>query len=196
VLQGLEALAKCFGYTTNKLGFKVITGAGIIQGDGLNMDKIADICEAVYKAKFSAQCVCYGMGGGLVQEQTRDTQGVAIKLCEDELDDGTVHAKQKRPATDPKKNSFPGDMSVVHGPDGLPYLLPRECLGDWTDALEVIYDKRPIGYKFETFQGMINRKEAEWNRFPRNHNYLTQAMLDKIGKTQDAIARQLAAMNS
>lgn len=33
-----QALEKVMGVTVNKLGYKVIKGAGVIQGDGINIE--------------------------------------------------------------------------------------------------------------------------------------------------------------
>lgn len=70
-LQALRALDKVFGSTTNAKGFKVIKGAGVIQGDGINMTTIRHILQAVVGEGFSAENVAFGMGGGLLQRVNR-----------------------------------------------------------------------------------------------------------------------------
>ena len=67
VLMALRAAEKVFGCTTNGKGFKVVTGAGVIQGDGINMASLARILDAVMDAGYSAENVAFGMGGGLLQ---------------------------------------------------------------------------------------------------------------------------------
>ena len=66
--QALVAADKVFGSTVNKLGFKVINGCGIIQGDGIDLAVLKTIAGAIEAAGFSAENVAYGMGGGLLQK--------------------------------------------------------------------------------------------------------------------------------
>lgn len=60
-----------FGSSTNSKGFKVIKGAGVIQGDGINVITIGKILQAVVGEGFSAENVAFGMGGGLLQRVNR-----------------------------------------------------------------------------------------------------------------------------
>lgn len=69
--QGLQALDKVFGSDVNTKGYKVIRGAGVIQGDGINIVAIGKIQSAVMAAGFSAENVAFGMGGGLLQRVNR-----------------------------------------------------------------------------------------------------------------------------
>lgn len=66
--QALVAADKVFGSTVNKLGFKVINGCGIIQGDGIDLEVLRTIAGAIEAAGYSAENVAYGMGGGLLQK--------------------------------------------------------------------------------------------------------------------------------
>jgi nicotinamide phosphoribosyltransferase len=67
-LQALEAADRVFGSTVNQLGFKVITGCGVIQGDGIDLGVLTKMAAAIEAAGFSAENVAYGMGGGLLQK--------------------------------------------------------------------------------------------------------------------------------
>jgi len=49
--------------------------SGVIQGDGINKDTVRSILAAALDAGYSAQCVAFGMGGGLLQKVNRDTMG-------------------------------------------------------------------------------------------------------------------------
>lgn len=71
VPQALRALDKVFGSTVNAKGYKVIQGAGVIQGDGINVATIGAILAAVVGEGFSAENVAFGMGGGLLQRVNR-----------------------------------------------------------------------------------------------------------------------------
>lgn len=94
VLQALRyfelssAAQTIFGSDLNKKGFMVLRGIGVIQGDGININTIQDIANAVEKAGFSAQNVAYGMGGGLLQKVHRDTMSFATKLSKIIYKDG------------------------------------------------------------------------------------------------------------
>ena len=80
VLQALRACEAVLGADVNAKGFKVLRHLGVIQGDGLSYAVIKRISQAVMDAGFSAQCVAYGMGGGLLQRVNRDTLSFATKL--------------------------------------------------------------------------------------------------------------------
>jgi len=82
VLQGLRAADKVFGSTVNSKGYKVITGASVIQGDAVTYPVLTEILNAVKAAGYSAQNVAFGMGGGLLQKVNRDTLGFATKLSQ------------------------------------------------------------------------------------------------------------------
>jgi hypothetical protein len=67
-MQGLRAAEEVFGAEPNSHGYKVIRGAGVIQGDGISIHTLADIAAAVKEAGYSPESVAYGMGGGLLQK--------------------------------------------------------------------------------------------------------------------------------
>jgi len=68
VVKGLKAAEKCFPTSVNSRGYKVIQGAVVLQGDGINYENIREIQETVMESGFSAACVAYGMGGSLLQK--------------------------------------------------------------------------------------------------------------------------------
>ncbi len=74
-------LAKVFGYTINKKGYKVLNNVGVIQGDGITPDQIPMILARVMEEGFSAENIAFGMGGGLLQKNNRDTHKFALKCC-------------------------------------------------------------------------------------------------------------------
>ena len=67
VLLGLRKGEAVWGATTNKKGFKVLTGAAVIQGDGMTEESIKQVLDDVVAAGYSAASVLFGMGGGLLQ---------------------------------------------------------------------------------------------------------------------------------
>lgn len=180
VLDGLRAMEAAFGSRTNTKGFKVVTGAGVIQGDGIDGAKLMEIAEAVEAAGYSAQCVVYGMGGGLLQKQNRDTLRCANKLCEITLASGEVRPVAKVPKTDPSKGSLPGNMEVrLRG--GAPCVVPKGAgWGDYEssgDLLEVVWDSGPVDYRFDSFDEVRVRHRATWDRRPRKASVIGDEML-------------------
>lgn len=60
VLLALQAAEKVFGVDTNKKGYKVPRGCGVIQGDGINIEVLEDILQSVLAHGYSAQ-VCLSL---------------------------------------------------------------------------------------------------------------------------------------
>lgn len=79
--QGLKAADKVFGSSLNSKGFRVINGAGVIQGDGISVSTLADISRAVLEAGYSPESVAYGMGGGLLQKVGSGPAGCCCCSC-------------------------------------------------------------------------------------------------------------------
>lgn len=180
VTSGLLALEKAFGVCTNAKGYKVIRGAGIIQGDGLDTQKIREISEQVELLGYSAQNVVYGMGGGLLQKQTRDTLSCAMKLCSRTDPSGLVVDCKKKPVGDLWKRSIPGRTRVfLTGDPAVPTVFPFNCTWEdrvtGEDMLEVIWDGGPTDYVWETFDQMRGRFRHGWaGRPPRANSFSDQ----------------------
>jgi nicotinamide phosphoribosyltransferase len=83
-------MEKVFGVDMNEKCYKVIRGAGVIQGDGIDHAVIGTILDTAMAAGYSAQNIAFGMGSALVQKVNRDTTGFVIKLSQVTLADGTV----------------------------------------------------------------------------------------------------------
>ena len=186
VLTGLAGLANAFGYVTNSKGYRVITGAAVIQGDGLDLAKVKEILEAVIQHGWSAQNVAFGMGGGLLQSQTRDTLKAAIKVCSITVS-GQERAIMKAPKTDSGKVSLPGNMQV-NKVGGVPTVFPMTGVG-WHDKriefnmLETVYDRGITAWIPETFQQMRDRLNREWTSLPAKADVISDEMKSLITKT-------------
>eukprot|EP00698_Gefionella_okellyi_P019561 TRINITY_DN6007_c0_g1_i1.p2 TRINITY_DN6007_c0_g1~~TRINITY_DN6007_c0_g1_i1.p2 ORF type:complete len:516 (+),score=106.80 TRINITY_DN6007_c0_g1_i1:34-1548(+) len=197
VMQGLRAAEKAFGAEANKKGFKVIKGAGVIQGDGIDIAVLEQILNAVLDAGYSAQSVAFGMGGGLLQKVNRDTMSFATKLAFIEYADGTQRDVMKTPKTDGGKFSLPGILAVVPNEQGVPTVYPVDPADAASgkkiegNMLQVIYDNGPVGHKWENFDQLRARVESEWQARPAHADALS-AELHK--KAQDTIARVRATM--
>lgn len=115
VMMALRRLKESYGGGYNEKGYFVLhPSVRIIQGDGVNTDKIEEILENMKGAKFSADNVVFGCGGYLLQDLNRDTQRFAQKGCatKREGQEGWLGIR-KRVQTDNTKASKAGDLILV-----------------------------------------------------------------------------------
>jgi len=184
ILLALRAGEKTFGVTMNKKGYKVINGAGCIQGDGINMPVVTKIVDAVLKEGFSTQNVAFGMGGGLLQKVNRDTMSFATKLSWIEYANGETRDVMKLPKTDAGKTSLPGILRVKRNPKtGLEEVIarsPSDTSYDQDDLLRPVFDHKPIANKWESFDELRKRVEDEWHKTPKQYDPIGQDLKDKI----------------
>ncbi len=113
VLSVLDMLGDTFGTHTNAKGFKVLHDkVRVIQGDGVNLQSIGEIYEAMIAANWSAENVVFGIGGALVQKLDRDTQKFAIK-CSSMYFNGKYNDVFKAPITAGFKKSKAGRLCLL-----------------------------------------------------------------------------------
>jgi len=118
VLDVLEKLASKFTCTTTSTGHKLLPPCiRVLQGDGINIDTLAMIIEAMRDAGWAADNLAFGSGGALLQKLHRDTQKFAFK-CSYALVDGVPRDVIKDPITDPGKRSKMGRLTLERGEDG------------------------------------------------------------------------------
>ena len=111
----LEMLAEYFGTTETEKGYKLLNPrVRVIQGDGISIDTLGLICEAVVRARFALGNLTFGSGGGLLQSATRDTLKFAYKASAGVCADKSVVLMAKDPITDPGKKSKAGFLWVAH----------------------------------------------------------------------------------
>ena len=184
VLQGLDACAKHYGYTVNSKGFKVLNNSAVIQGDGIDINVVYHILDAVIAAGYSAQNVAFGMGGGLLQKNcNRDTLSMATKLCYIEYADGEARDVMKAPKTDSGKFSLPGKLKVSNI-NGALTTFPGEAVV--VNELRVVYDCHPVKVEWGidtdwgTFDEVRVFLEESWKRSPRQHNAVSEQLQKKI----------------
>ncbi|TPX54317.1 nicotinate phosphoribosyltransferase [Powellomyces hirtus] len=205
VMQGLRAIEKVFGATTNSKGYKVVTGASIIQGDAVTYDSLQTILKATTAAGFAAQNVGFGMGGGLLQKVNRDTMSFATKLSQIVYADGTERDVMKMPKTGMGKISLPGTFAVVKDEVGIPIVYPAETKPSTRNLLRTIYDHGPITTpassnpstslsSYDDFATVRARVKREWAALPRTTDkIISPALHDKI--TAFKKQRELADLN-
>lgn len=118
LLDVFNTAASKFGYETNAKGYKVLPKQiRVLQGDGVNYQNILHINSALIKAGWSMDNLSYGMGGALLQGQTRDTMQFAIKCSA--IDRGGIwHKVFKQPKTDLSKASMGGRFCTVNNGNG------------------------------------------------------------------------------
>jgi nicotinamide phosphoribosyltransferase len=177
---------KAFGSTVNSKGYKVLTGAAVLQGDGLDYGMLCRIADMVEHKRFSAQVVAYGMGGGLLQKQNRDTLRIATKLSRVVFADGRVEDRMKHPKSDMTKVSLPGALAVYE--QGGALTVVPEGTNGWVDnrinidLLVTIWDNGPTGYKFDNFDAIRARATTQWLRRPRRATVISTELQTKITK--------------
>jgi len=188
VLRALEAAEKVFGVTENSKHFKVIKGAAVIQGDGVDREAIHRVLEAVLKAGYSAQNVAFGMGGGLLQKINRDTMSFATKLSYVHYKSGEERDVMKFPKTDKGKKSLPGILRVVRQTPGKETVLPRDSkdrTSNEHDLLKIVYDCRPIEGVWDDFDVIRNRVREEWKVAPKDHDVISLELQEKIATVRE-----------
>lgn len=190
VLLALEAAEKVFGVDTNARGYKVPRGCGVIQGDGISIEVLDQILQAVMAKGYSAQAVAFGMGGGLLQRVNRDTMSFATKLSHIVYADGTETDTMKLPKSDPLKYSLPGIMAVK-SVDGVPTAFPADGghVSPEENMLQVVWDSGPVEVERKKFTELRKQVDAQWRALPKTADVLSQPLKDKV-KTVTARLRQ------
>jgi len=104
-----------FGHAINDKGYKVLNNVRVIQGDGITIDTIKEILNAIIAIGYSADNVAFGQGGALLQIVNRDDQKFAMK-CSAAFINGEWIDVYKDPLTDSGKRSKKGRMILKHTP--------------------------------------------------------------------------------
>ena len=115
VLYALDSLSKSWGYTTNEKGYKILNTIRIIQGDGMNIDRISRLIDAILEHKYSVENVSFGMGGGLLQNLNRDSMSWSMKMYKLKQDNEWKDIR-KIPVTQQDKESY-NPQNVVDDTD-------------------------------------------------------------------------------
>lgn len=119
VCETIEALMSYFGETTNAKGYRVLPdGVRVLQGDGIYVQSLPSILQAMLSRRLSVDNVFFGMGGGLLQKVTRDTFRFAMK-CSAAKINGYWRDVYKEPKGDYLKRSKRGRVTTVVDGQGL-----------------------------------------------------------------------------
>lgn len=114
VVRTLEILDEKFGSTVNSKGYKVLPPCvRVLQGDGIDLDSLKKIMEAIKDKGFSIENVVFGMGGGLEQKVDRDVLKFAQKASARRINGvwGDVYKDPKTAKS--SKTSKKGLLSVI-----------------------------------------------------------------------------------
>jgi len=112
-VESLYQIAECFGYTTNKAGYKVNNPkVGLLLGDQISYDMMVRVYEAVVvEEKFAISNIVFGMGGKRYAVE-RDTVGFTTKECAYNRN-GKWYETFKDPSSDAWKKSIGGRLKLV-----------------------------------------------------------------------------------
>ena len=198
IIEALTACEKIFGVKINGKGYKVVQHIGVIQGDGININTIRAIIDAVISAGYSTENVAFGMGGGLLQRVNRDTMSFATKLSHAVYninDERKIIDVMKKPKTDVTKNSYPGIISVVRDDrTGAIQVLPRHDKQTVANnMLKVVYDNGPIKRKLLSFDELKQKVEREWSLCPLTQNVVSAELQLKTDQWIDEFNKRRAA---
>lgn len=113
VPQLYDILGEKFGIRENSKQYKLLAPCvGVLWGDGMDTYSILDQNRAIVKAHWAIDNIVNGMGGGLLQKVNRDTQKIAIKLC-NAIIGGAEVPVSKKPKTDTGKASKAGRPALL-----------------------------------------------------------------------------------
>jgi len=118
VTETITRLMSKFGYSINNKGYKVLPDyIRVIQGDGISLDTIEAILEAMKQQQQSADNIAFGMGGDLLQKVNRDTMKFAMKASATKVNNEWRDV-YKDPITDQGKRSKKGRLAVIRTTNG------------------------------------------------------------------------------
>lgn len=134
----IEHLMARFGHRVNDKGYRVLPDfIRVIQGDGVNLESLPRILEALKMRGLATENAAFGMGGGLLQKLDRDTMKWAMKASE-----AVVNSEPreifKDPITDPGKRSKAGRWAVTRAADGYEGVR-LDQLGDRENLLRTVF---------------------------------------------------------
>jgi len=140
VVDCLNRLGEKFGYERNSKGFKVLKHVKVIQGDGIDLQMLPLVLEAMTIHEWATENVTFGSGGGLLQKVDRDTMKFAFK-CSSTLVNGVWFDVFKDPITDKGKTSKKGRLRLVTNDNNIYHTIREEDAipAGFRDAMVTFY---------------------------------------------------------
>ena len=175
LVRTLESLWNTFGGNTNSKGYKVLDShVGVLHGEGVTLDNVEDIFDAIVDAGFSAENIILGVGAYVYSVlNTRDTFGQAVK-AQLAVINGEEHLLFKDPKTDTThlKRSLKGAVVVKYSKDkddliAVDNLTLEEADNNQGNLLKTIFDngeshiKTSIYIVRENIKASINKDLQE-----------------------------------
>ncbi|MDB4330265.1 nicotinate phosphoribosyltransferase [bacterium] len=159
-LDCLQILEKHVKPVSNSKGYKYFENYGVLYGDGIpDGNAIRKILKVITDEGFAADTMVFGMGGGLIQNCTRDDLGFAMK-CSAMTADGKHVMVYKQPLGMPSKNSKKGFLDVTTNVKGeFEYVenhMPGEISGS---CMETIFKDGEITKRY-TLQEIRDRADS------------------------------------
>jgi len=149
----VRRLSRIFGFTYNGKGCKVLANVRVIQGDGIDIDDVRKIVAKLEEENFSISNIAFGMGGGLLQKNNRDTLKFAMKACarhdadgwHDIYKDPTIYdATTWKPVRSSFKKSMAGRLELMRRNNEFLTVRIEEVARyeteGFTPMLETVYD--------------------------------------------------------
>lgn len=139
VCETIERLMNRFGYEVNSKGYRVLPPCvRVIQGDGISLQTIEAILQAMQQRKQSAENIAFGMGGELLQKVNRDTMKFAMKASSAKVG-GLWRDVFKDPITDQGKRSKKGRLAVIIDASGEYKTIREQDLGQRCNQLQTVF---------------------------------------------------------
>ena len=149
----VKRLGRIAGFTYNGKGYKVLDNVRVIQGDGIDINDVKEIVRLLLEDNWSISNIAFGMGGGLLQKNNRDTLKFAMKACakfkdgvwEDVYKDPTIYdATTWEPISSSFKKSMAGRLELMRKGNDFKTVRVEEVAEleaqGYTAMLETVYD--------------------------------------------------------
>lgn len=154
VLKILDIFTNSGEFTINSKGYKVMSPCfRLIQGDGVNKESIEGILTLMKLGGWSADNIAFGMGGALLQDLTRDTDGYAMKCSAIDINGHWQDVFKEAPGKESKKGRL-----ALSNPGPYVTLRQEECPVEKNLLKEVWRDGKLL--KFQTFEEIRKRAEV------------------------------------
>jgi nicotinamide phosphoribosyltransferase len=159
-----------FGFTVNSKGYKVLPPqVRVIQGDGIDLNSIPTIYEALKLQKISAENILLGMGGALLQKVNRDTQKFALKCSYAEINGEWVNVKKQPLEMNEEgalvksfKTSKAGKLKLVKTNTG--YQTMDVYSNNFDDQLQTVFEDGAIT-RSDSFEQIRERAQLKITQF-------------------------------
>ncbi len=164
-------LEKIFGTSINTKGYKVLNYVRVIQGDGIIPEQVTEILNELMKLGYSASNMAFGMGGGLLQKNNRDTYKFALKCSAIHINGKWIDVYKDPSVYDENwnkldvksfKSSKRGRLELMYNSKLGTYKTVRiehmmDTPDDWKPILETVFDS---GYMIRRTPFSAIRKNA------------------------------------